>query len=46
MKKIQKKKIRIPLPKQIGKIQDTDKKKYNREHQKRIEFMKMMGWSE
>ena len=32
MKKLKKKKIRIPLPKQVSKVQDTDKKKYNRKY--------------
>lgn len=30
MKHSKKKKIRVPLPKQSCKVQDTDKKKYNR----------------
>ena len=34
MKKLKKKKIRIPLPKQVSKVQDTDKKKYNRKREK------------
>ncbi|MFA6570162.1 MAG: hypothetical protein WCT77_02895 [Bacteroidota bacterium] len=47
MKKTLKKKIRIPLPKQVSKVQNTDKKTYNREQHKRAEnFMRIMGWSE
>ena len=47
MKKTLKKKIRIPLPKQVSKVQTTDKKKHSRDRIKRADYiMKMMGWSE
>lgn len=45
MKKNIKKKIRIPLPKQISKVQNTDKKKYSREQRKRADYiMRIMGY--
>lgn len=47
MKKTQKKKVRIPLPKQVSKVQNTDKKSYNRKRETSAQLiMRMMGWSE
>jgi hypothetical protein len=47
-KNLKKKKIRIPLPKQVSKVQDTDKKKkYNRKRETDAQMiMRIMGWSE
>jgi len=47
MKKTKKKKIRIPLPKQACKVQDTDLTKYNRKKETAAQnIMRNMGWTE